>query len=160
MRMLLGLVLVCSAIGCESTTFDRGATSTFHPRAAEHARLVDSAIEVRDAADLPSIEQADGVYLGDLDVDAGRTSIAQTLGPNESEDSLKGRVSLEVASRGGTHFHAVAFETESGGAAASPRYGKGQIQRVHVRYAIYRVEPLGWPKLDAKYRPEHPAAAR
>ena len=50
-------------------------------------------------------------------------------------------------------FHPILFETGPGVRQPSDTLGRGEIQQIHIRYAVYSVAPDAWPKLEPRYRP-------
>src|SRR5262245_47677139 len=93
------------AVGCgPSTQYNRGVEMSFHPsgKAEGGPRLVSSAVELKQDSDQNAIKEAGGIYLGELEVVAEKSADFQTAGGGKT---LSGRVSLEAANRGATHFY-------------------------------------------------------
>ena len=111
------------------------------------------------------MKDAGGIYLGELEVTAEK-STSLSAGATGGGATLSGRVSLEVANRGGTHFYLAKLDTENSvQQAQGPHIGIGNssggeaVQRTKARYVVYRVEQDGWAKLEKKYQPEAAAGA-
>lgn len=148
------------AVGCgPATQYNRGVDMSFHPsgKAEGGPRLVSSAVELKQDSDQNAIKEAGGVYLGELEVVAEKSADFQTSGGGKT---LSGRVSLEAANRGATHFYLAASDTQrSVQAAQGPHvsFGQGnaeQVARTKARFVLYRVEMDKWSALPKNYQPE------
>jgi hypothetical protein len=157
MRPILPVLALCLAACAPATTYNRGVDISFHPsaRADAQPRVVASAVELRGESDTTLVKEAGGIYLGELEVvgqKAGLMYMSQSGG-----GTLSGRVSLEAASRGATHFYLASSRIENGVETHPSRNGSTTsipTSKTHARYALFRVEPGGWANLPASYRPE------
>lgn len=167
--LVMGFVVVGAVAACQpATTYNRGMDMTFHPsgKADAQEKLVSSAVEIKADADQKLIKDAGGIYMGELEVSAEK-STSYASGATGGGATLAGRVSLEVANRGGTHFYLAKLDTENAVAPASQGVhvgigngGGGEtVQRTKARYVVYRVEQGDWAKLDKKYQPDTPVNA-
>jgi hypothetical protein len=165
------LVLACfglagAAPACSpATQYNRGIDMSYHPSstAAAQERVVDSAVELKTDADQQKIKDAGGIYLGELEVLAEKTG---DFASGSGGKSLSGRVSLEAANRGATHFYLAASKVEHTVQQASGMHiGIGNsnaesVQRIHCRFVLFRVEPAAWDALPTEYKPELAASLR
>lgn len=168
---LSGLLLVALAAGplfllsgcAPATTYNRGLDISFHPssKADAQERILPSAIELKTEADTSLVKDAGGVYLGELEV-VGEKAGGMYMGQSGGS-TLSGRISLEAASRGATHFYLASSNTENsmefhhtmnGSSSATP------TSKTKARFILFRVEQSSWEKLPQQYRPEAPAAAK
>ena len=153
--VFLGSMLV---FGCApATTYNRGIDISFHPsgKADAQERLVSSAVELKSEGDTKLLKDAGGIYLGELEV-VGKKAGGMFMGQSGG-NTLSGRISLEAASRGATHFylassdvesHLEMHQTASGDTSATP------TSKTHARYTLFRIEEVSWAKLPPPYRPE------
>lgn len=150
----LGLAFIASGLlslaACApSTSYNRGIDVDYHPSAKyENAsRLVDSAVELKSSGDERTLQEAGAAYIGELELTVHRGGAA-FVGAGSGPGTLAGRLSLEAASRGATHFKSVSsdetFETVRSSTA-------------HVRVVLYRVDRDAWATLGPTVRPT-PAA--
>jgi hypothetical protein len=135
---LLALSLSLSAFACmPATTYNRGIDISYHPsaKADGEAKIVDSATELRSEAEEAALKEAGARYLGELEVTGEKAGAAFT-GSGNGPSTLSGRISLEAANRGATHFRAASSRTEqtmeSNGKSFMP------VSKTHVRYVLYR----------------------
>lgn len=160
MRSYLDLGLALVAVACTpASQYNRGINVDYKPSgaAAGQSRLVGSALKYADK-DLETIKATGAVYLGELEAHAEKdTDLSNQSGAN----GLEGRMSLEAAQRGATHFTLTASDVEhklapSTGFSATPfqRNGVAQTQGIKARYALWRVEPGKWSELPKELRPE------
>ncbi len=160
MRSYLALGLALVAVACTpASQYNRGINVDYKPSgaAAGQQRLVGSALKYADK-DLEAIKATGAVYLGELEAHAEKdTDLSNQSGAN----GLEGRMSLEAAQRGATHFTLTASDVEhklapSTGFSATPfqRNGVAQTQGIKARYALWRVEPGKWAELPKELRPE------
>lgn len=154
------LTLGLFAAGCTpASTYDKGIEMSFHPsgKADAQGKLVNSAVELKQESDQQLVKDAGGIYMGELEVIAARN---QSLAGGAGGSGLSGRVSLEVATRGGTHFYMASSSVEHSVQQASGPHisiggnGSEQVNKTKIRYVIYRLEQDGWAKLDKKYQPD------
>lgn len=152
------LGLAVALVACQpSTTYNRGVDMSFHPsgKADAQQRLVASAVELKADADQGVVKEAGGLYLGELEV-VGEKAGALYM-TKEGGGNLAGRVSLEAASRGATHFFLASSRVEQ--SIETHQHGSGNtsstpVSRTHARFVLFRVERADWGKLPAGYRPE------
>lgn len=164
--LVAGFVVLGAIAACQpSTTYNRGLEMSYHPsgKADAQEKLVNSAVELKQDSDQKLIKDAGGLYMGELEVIAEK-STSYASGATAGGSTLSGRVSLEVANRGGTHFYLAKLDSENGIAQASPGIHVGignngsseAVQRTHARYVVYRLEQDSWAKLEKKYQPDTP----
>lgn len=169
--MQASLFLVAAACA-PSTQFNRGISVDFRPAAANvgQDRIVGSALAV-EAKDVEVLKAQSAVYLGELEAAAERDSGQSETGAK----SLEGRMSIEAAQRGATHFELTASEVTTRLAQASPGPSVGgpvgitsnggigfgsngaaasQVKALRVRYRLYRVEAPGWSALPGPLQPK------
>lgn len=161
--LLVGLLaLGLWSVGCSpATQYNKGIEMSYHPsgKADAQEKLVSSAIELKQDSDQAAIKEAGGIYLGELEVIAAKNSDFAS-GGGGAKAGLSGRVSLEAANRGATHFYLAASNTEhSVQQASGPHIGIGgssseQVAKTHARYVLYRVEQEKWAALPEAYKPE------
>lgn len=153
-----GLVVV----GCSpATQYNKGIEMSYHPsgKADAQQKVVSSAIELKQDSDQATIKEAGGLYLGELEVIAAKNSDF-AAGGGGAKAGLSGRVSLEAANRGATHFYLASSNTEHTVQQASgPHIGIGgssseQVAKTHARYVLFRVEQDKWSALPKQYQPE------
>jgi hypothetical protein len=167
--LFIGFVALGAVAACQpATTYNRGVEMSYHPsgKADAQEKLVNSAVEIKTDGDQKLIKDAGGIYLGELEVSAEK-STSYASGATGGGATLSGRVSLEVANRGGTHFYLAKLDTENAVAPASNgvhvgigNSGGGEtVQRTKARYVVYRVEQADWAKLDKQYQPDTPVNA-
>jgi hypothetical protein len=156
------LALGLCAVGCSpATQYNKGIEMSYHPsgKADGQARLVSSAIELKQDSDQNTIKEAGGVYLGELEVIAAKSS---DFSGGAGGKSLSGRVSLEAANRGATHFYLAASDVEhtverASGPTVSFGHSGGSsesVARTKARFVLYRVEQDKWAALPKNYQPE------
>lgn len=141
MTRFLFLLLASSSVlftACApATTYNRGIAISYHPsaRADGEPKVVDSATELRSEAEEQALREAGARYLGELEV-VGEKAGAVYTGAGNGPATLSGRISLEAANRGATHFRAASSRTESTveaqGRAMVP------VSKTYVRYVLYR----------------------
>lgn len=142
-----------------ASTYNKGIEMSYHPsgKADAQQKLVNSAIELKQDSDQQTVKDAGGIYLGELEVLAARS---QDFASGAGATGLSGRVSLECATRGATHFYMASSSVEhSVQQAQGPHLsiggnGSEQVNKTKVRYVLYRVEQDGWAKLPKNYQPE------
>ena len=173
--LFAGFAVLGAVVACQPpTTYDRGIQMSYHPsgKADAQEKLVSSAVEIKTDGDQKLIKDAGGIYLGELEVSAEK-STSYASGATTGGATLAGRVSLEVANRGGTHFYLAKLDSENGvspssedhvhvrvGNSAVTASGGGEtVQRTTARYVVYRVEQADWSKLDKQYQPDTPVSA-
>lgn len=160
---VLGLVAFgLVSVGCSpATQYNKGIEMSFHPsgKADAQQKVVSSAIELKQDSDQTTIKEAGGIYLGELEVIAAKNSDFAS-GGGGAKAGLSGRVSLEAANRGATHFYLASSNTEhSVQQASGPHIGIGgssseQVAKTHARFVLYRVEQDKWASLPKPYQPE------
>lgn len=153
------------SVGCSpATQYNKGIEMSYHPSAKADAqeRLVSSAVELNQDSDQALIKQAGALYLGELEVIAAKNSGFASSGQG-AKKGLSGRVSLEAANRGATHFYLAASKVEHTVQQSSgPHIGIGgagsssseQVAKTHARYVLFRVEQDKWSELPKEYQPE------
>jgi hypothetical protein len=157
MLPLRHLLLLCISLAActPSTTFGR-IDIAYHPSRSIYDpsdRIVGSAVEARDA-DVGTLEQADGHYVGELELKGDRgLSIATTNGPA----NLVGRASIEAAARGATHLVLLSGDKRVESKATESGYDDAIATQVVVaKFALYRVEHDRWRELPEPLRPHSP----
>lgn len=161
--LVAGVVASCMmAVGCTpATQFNKGVEMSFHPsgKADAQQKIVNSAIELKQDSDQTTIKENGGIYLGELEVIAAKNSDFAS-GGGGAKAGLSGRVSLEAANRGATHFYLASSNTEhSVQQASGPHIGIGgnsseQVAKIHARFVLYRVDQEKWAALPKPYQPE------
>lgn len=162
--LVLGVVAasLMMAVGCTpATQFNKGVEMSFHPsgKADAQQKIVSSAIELKQDSDQTTIKEQGGIYLGELEVVAAKNSDFAS-GGGGAKAGLSGRVSLEAANRGATHFYLASSNTEhSVQQASGPHVGIGgnsseQVAKINARFVLYRVEQEKWAALPKPYQPE------
>lgn len=158
-------LLAAGAVGCSpATQYNKGIEMSYHPsgKADAQERLVNSAVELKQDSDQQIVKDAGGVYLGELEVLAAKTS---DFASGSGGQSLAGRVSLEAANRGATHYYLAASSVEhSVQAASGPHISIGgnnseSVAKTKARFVLYRVEQASWEKLPKSYQPDTPVNA-
>ncbi len=151
-RRLLLLAPLCAAIAaCQpSTQYNRGISMGFQPsaRMTGQERITASAVELR-TDQTAGLEEAGAIYLGSLDVQGERTGPSAISGGR----TFAGRVSLDAAARGATHFALVT----SGTSRHVEQVGQTSyvsVAKTQARFALYRIEPQHWESLPANLRPD------
>lgn len=159
MRFLPLTLLALSLAACApATTYNRGIDISFHPsgKADAQQRVVASAIELRSESDTTLLKDAGGIYLGELEV-VGKKAGGMYMGKSGA-GTLSGRISLEAASRGATHFYLASSRVENGIETYRSADGRSTsaapTSETHARYVLFRLEPGAWSKLPQNYRPE------
>jgi hypothetical protein len=144
-RLALACVLCLPVVACApATSYNRGVEISYHPSAKSdgEARLVDSATELKSEEEEAALRNAGARYLGELEV-VGEKAGAIFTGSGHGASTLSGRISLEAANRGATHFRAASSRTEqmveSNGQALIP------VSKTHVRFVLYRFDRVGQP---------------
>jgi hypothetical protein len=135
---LLVLGFLATTAACmPATTYNRGIDISYHPSAKADggAKIVDSATELRSEEEEAALKSSGALYLGELEV-VGEKAGAAFTGSGSGPATLSGRISLEAANRGATHFRAASSRTES----SMEANGKTMIpvSKTHVRYVLYR----------------------
>ncbi len=156
-RAALVVTLGLSTFACTpKTTFNRGVDVSYKPASGAKGgdRLLGSALELKTEADEQRLKQGGAIYLGALEVNGRRDR--HPLGGGGA-GGLSGRVSVEAASRGATHFRLVAATFEHANGSAG--FQGTSVDRTRAKYALYRVPRREWSHLPADVRPE-PTAAR
>jgi len=157
MRFLLCSVFALSIAACApSTTFNRGIDISFHPsgKADAQQRLVSSAVELKTENETTLVKDTGAVYLGELEV-IGEKAGGMYMG-KAGASTLSGRISLEAANRGATHFHLASSRVEHGIETHTSPGGNSTsapTSKTHARYVLFRLEPVAWEKLPNAYRP-------
>ena len=107
---LLALLLLGAAACTPATQYNRGINVDYRPASAAQGqeRIVGSAVKYTDK-DLDALKAAGGVYLGELEVRAEKSKDLQSA---SGAGALDGRVSLEAAQRGASHFTLTASDIE------------------------------------------------
>lgn len=154
-------LLTLGVLGCQpTTTFNRGVDMSYHPsgKADAQERIVYSAIELKTEQDQDKVKGLGGVYLGELEVVAEKTDDFRTGGGGKA---LSGRISLEAANRGATHYYLAAssvehsMESSGGGVSIGLKTNGAQnVQKMKARYTLFRVEQDKWSALPKEYAPE------
>lgn len=147
------LAFTCVACG-PKTAYNRGLSFEYHPAGAtvDPSRAVGSAIELTES-DRARLARLQPAYLGELSVEGERSGLQSS----EGAGNVKGRVSLEAAARGATHFillgSDVARRNEAVGGYPGSRPVMQQVTITRARYGLYRVDPSMFAKLPARLRP-------
>lgn len=158
----LAVGLLSAAAGCSpATQYNKGIEMSYHPsgKADAQERLVNSAVELKQDSDQTTIKEAGGIYIGELEVLAAKTS---DFASGSGGKSLGGRVSLEAANRGATHYYLASSSVEHSVQAASGpglRIGNNNsesVAKTKARFVLYRVEQASWEKLPKAFVPDTP----
>jgi hypothetical protein len=135
--LLFSFASLCFAACAPATTYNRGIEISYHPsaKADGEAKVVDSATELQSEAEEQALRASGAKYLGELEV-VGEKAGAMFTGSGQGASTLSGRISIEAANRGATHFRAASSRTENGVEAQ----GKTLVptSKTHVRYVLYR----------------------
>src|SRR5262249_32213735 len=91
-----------------------------------------------------AIRLAGATYLGELDARAP-IEAPEFTGTGTGAATLSGRVSIEAASRGATHFHS---------ASSNIARGAFNVGWQNARFVLYRLPPSGWDRVPSTLRPE------
>lgn len=135
--ILLALCFSATVACMPATTYNRGIDISYHPsaKADGESKIVDSATELRSEEEEARLRASGARYLGELEV-VGEKAGAAFTGSGHGTSTLSGRISLEAANRGATHFRATTSRTEktmeSNGKSFMP------VSKTHVRYVLYR----------------------
>jgi hypothetical protein len=108
--------------------------------------------------DLDALKAAGGLYLGELEVHAEKDKDLQST---SGASNLDGRVSIEAAQRGATHYTLTASEIDHSVKTASDsqillsggRRTQVATEGVKARYALWRVEAGHWSELSKELQP-------
>lgn len=155
--LALAAVGLASSAGClPSTQFNKGVDVDYRPSAASEGqrRIAGSAVLVTESQ-RSALEQHGVLYLGELEAHAERDSINLSTGARD----LEGRMSIEAAMRGATHFELKSsaiekrLERQASPLGTANHDSTTQVSRLKVRYALYRVEPAQWQKLPGDLVP-------
>lgn len=157
-KFLLALALAaCNP----ATTYNRGIEMSYKPsgKADAQERIVYSAVQLKQDSDQSTVKEAGGIYLGDLEVLAAKNS---SFEGGSGANGLSGRVSLEAANRGATHFYLAASTVEhSMEATGGPSFRMGgasseAVAKTKARFVLFRVEADKWEKLPKEFQPTTP----
>lgn len=149
--LTLAVVGLVPSAGClPSTQYNKGVDVDYRPSAASEgqSRVAGSAIAITEPQ-RSSLEQHGVVYLGELEAHAERDTINLSTGARD----LEGRMSIEAAMRGATHFELRSsaidkrLERQASPLGTASHDATTQVSRLKVRYALYRVEPARWSEL-------------
>lgn len=159
---LFTMCLFSSTAACGYRSFDH-VDSAFHASAnarSQYMPVTEAAIEY-DATAADALKDADGVYLGEIELKGFRKGAGNHEGPHSP--TMLGRAAREAAAVGATHFMLVRddahteTETQSGFAigARGPMYVRTESSQQIVvgRYALVRVEPGSIATLPPALRP-------
>jgi hypothetical protein len=156
---LLALLLLGAAACTPATQYNRGINVDYRPASAAQGqeRIVGSAVKYTDK-DLDALKAAGGVYLGELEVRAEKSKDLQSA---SGAGALDGRVSLEAAQRGASHFtltasdieHSIKTARDSQIIMSGGRNTHEEVQTVKARYALWRVEPAHFAELSKELQP-------
>lgn len=156
LRLVFFLAVSSFATACSpATTYNRGIDISYHPsgKADGGERLVYSAVELKTEEEEQRIRTEGGVYMGELEV-VGQRAGAMFTGAGSGASTLAGRVSIEAANRGATHFYAASTNVTNGlelqGDTMVP------TSKTQVRFVLFRLEADAWDRMPANLRPETP----
>jgi hypothetical protein len=136
----LALCFSTTVFACmPATTYNRGIDISYHPsaRADGESKIVDSATELKSEQEEAALKASGARYLGELEV-VGEKAGALFTGSGHGTSTLSGRISLEAANRGATHFRAASNRTEQ--AVESNGKSLMPVSKTHVRYVLYRID--------------------
>jgi hypothetical protein len=127
--LLLGVLLAC-----------RHYSSNFHATTEGKITQLCTSAALANETDVPTLEQAGGVSIGEMDSSGGWAARGSEL----LEDAR-----IEAAENGGTHI--VLTDSDSPDARSAPTYA--EMSRRQARFLVYRVPPVNWRELPGRLRP-------
>jgi hypothetical protein len=111
--------------------------------ASDPPKVLDTAVVLKREVDAKAVVGAGGVRLGDLTMTKSKNF--DFFSSSTGGGDLAERAAVEAAKHGGTHVYLETFDTK--------HETLGQKDEAKARFAVYRVEPDAWSKLDQAYRP-------